>query len=369
MAGGSVTFQAQNPARSGDTSTYRNVNGQIRKTGWSNCTAFVAAMGAEFDSGVRITGTQVRKESSEPTPDPKSPGLNLVQVREVLRHHGVTIDVETPIDFDDLDDLRLAGHAIGLQLGYGPILHSPFSGSKTFKDGHIVLWLPSGDVYDPLDDGRQGLAKAPVRIPTETLRQAAGSLALSHGRTVGVGRAYAAIFPTRHPVGGAAPHVAAPVALGFGATATGSGVYQVTVAVALVRSAPSGVPKKLNVVARRARGAQVTVVATTGRGQKVGGSRVWHQVNKAGTQFMHSSVIGRVDRGIDLGFGEGGPGSPDDPELPPVVEDPDADGIDATDDTDEVDESPKTDVPELDEDESDADGDGGAGDAVLGSPA
>ena len=175
MAGGSVTFQPQNPAKSGDTSTYRNANGQIRKTGWSNCTAFVAAMGAEFDSGVRITGTQVRKESSEPIPDPEVAGPQPESRSGTCSATmGSRIDVETPIDFDDLDDLRLAGHAIGLQLGYGPILHTPFSGSKTFKDGHIVLWLPSGDVYDPLDDGRQGLAKAPVRIPREILRQAAG---------------------------------------------------------------------------------------------------------------------------------------------------------------------------------------------------
>ena len=254
MAGGSVTFQAQNPAKSGDKSTYKNLQGKIRKIGWTNCTAFVAAMGAEFDSGVKLTGTQVRRESSEPIPDPKSPGLNLVQIRDVLRNHGVRITVETPIDFDDLDDLRLAGHAIGLQLGYEPILHSKFSGSKTFKDGHIVLWLPSGDVYDPLDDGRQGLAKAPQQIPRALLREAAGSLALSKGRTVGLGRAYAAIFPTRHPVGAAAPHAAAPVNFMFGATASGAGMYAVNVAVALVRSAPSGVPQKLNVVARKRRG-------------------------------------------------------------------------------------------------------------------
>lgn len=353
MAGGSVTFQPQNPAKSGDTSTYRNAKGKIRKTGWSNCTAFVAAMGAEFDSGVRLTGTQVRQESSEPVPDAASPGLNLSQIRDVLGRHGVRIAVETPIDFDDLDDLRQAGHAIGLQLGYGPILHSQFSGSKTFTDGHIVLWLPSGDVYDPLDDGRQGLARAPVRIPREILRQAAGSLLIRKGRTVGLGRAYAAVFPTRHPVGGAAPHVASAVALGFGATVSGAGVYQVTVPVALVRSAPNGVPAKANVIARRARGTQVTVIATTGRGQKVGGSRVWHQVNKAGTAFMHSSVIGRIDRGLELGFDDGGPGSPDDRDLPPVVEDPDVLGIDESDDTDDVDESPKTDVPDLDEDEAD----------------
>jgi len=292
MAGGTVTFQAQNPAISGDPSTYVDSKGRTKKVGWTNCTAFVAAMGAEFDNGLRITGTQIRAESSEPSPDPGSPGLNLTQVAAVLRNHGLRLDVETPIAFDDLDELRVAGHAIALQLGYGPIQHTVFSGDPKFSDGHIVLWLPSGDVFDPLDDGRrQGIARAPVQIPREILRQAAGSLALSRTRTVGLGRAYAGIFPTPHPGSGVVPPEPPPVTLQFGATTAGAGEYRVTVPVALVRSGPSGVPQKANVVGRRARGARVQVFGTSDLGQSVAGSRRWHQVDRAGTQFMHSSVI------------------------------------------------------------------------------
>ena len=293
MAGGSVTFQSQNPARSGDRSTFVDAKGRTRLVGWTNCTAFVAAMGAQFDSGVQLTGTQIRKESSEPVPDPGSPGLNLTQVGAVLRNHGITIEVETPIDFDDVDDLRLAGQAIALQIGYSPIQHTSFSGDPKFKDGHIVLWLPSGEVYDPLDDGRRPeIAKAPVLIPRDLLREAAGSLLLNKatGRTVGLGRAYAGIFPTRHPASGALPQPTPPM-LAFGATASGEVEYRVAVPVGLVRSSPSGVPGKANVVDRRARGARVRVFGTTNRGQRVGGSRVWHQVNRAGTQFMHDTVI------------------------------------------------------------------------------
>jgi hypothetical protein len=297
MAGGSVSFQAQNPAKSGDKSTYINAEGKKALVGWTNCTAFVAAMGAEFDSGVRLTGTQIRQESDEPVPKAASPGLNLKQVAAVLRRHGVTMDVQTPIDFDDLDDLRLAGHAIGLQLSYAPIQKTAFSGDPKFDGGHIVLWLPSGEVFDPLDDARRtGIARAPVRIPRDILRLAAGSLLLNKatGRTVGLGKAYAGIFPTHHPVGGAAtvPQPAPPpIVFAFGATAAGAGEYRVTVPSALVRSSPGGVPKRVNVVGRRPRGGVVRVVGSTSRGQKVGGSPVWHQVNRAGTQFMHSSVI------------------------------------------------------------------------------
>jgi hypothetical protein len=214
----------------------------------------------------------------------------------VLRSHGVTIDIETPIDFDDLDDLRVAGHAIGLQLGYKPIQRTEFTGDPKFEDGHIVLWLPSGDVYDPLADGRRaGIARAPVRIPRQILREAAGSLLLNRSpqRVVGLGRAYAGIFPTRHPASGASPPVAA-AAFEFGATPSAAGEYRVRVGVALVRSGPRGVPGKANVVARRVRGARVRVFGTTDQGQRVGGSRVWHQVDRAGTQFMHSSVIAPV---------------------------------------------------------------------------
>ena len=109
--------------------------------------------------------------------------------------------MQTPISFGDLDELRLAGHAIALQLSYASLQHTKYSGDPNFGGGHIVLWLPSGDVYDPLDDGRRpGIAKAPVRIPRRLLRQAAGELVLNaRGKTVGIGKAYAGIFPKRHP--------------------------------------------------------------------------------------------------------------------------------------------------------------------------
>ena len=308
MAGGSVTFQAQNPARSGDKSTFIDAKGKRRLIGWTNCTAFVAAMGAEFDAGVHLTGTQVRQESNEPIPDPNSPGLSLTQVGAVLRRHGVTISVDTPIDFDDLDDLRQSGHAIGLQLSYRPIQNTIFSGDRAFHDGHIVLWLPNGQVYDPLDDHRRAdIAQAPVTIPTHLLREAAGGLVLNRasGKTVGIGKAYAAVFPTRHPVNGQAAdngHVGPapvmppqPVVLTFGSEPIGRGEYAVVVSAALIRSSPGGVPGRANVVGRRLRGSRVRVFGSTRRGQQVGGSRLWHQVNRAGTQFMHSSVIDPVD--------------------------------------------------------------------------
>jgi len=293
MAGGTVTFQAQNPARSGDKSTYIGFDAKGHKVqkqaGWANCTAFVAAMGAEFDSGVRITGTQVRKESTEPVPDSNSPGLNLSQVKAVLAKHGVRMDVRCPIDFDHLDELRRDGHAIALQVDYSPFLGQPFAGSKDFDDGHIVLWLPNDNVFDPLDDGRfKGIAKAPVRIPRATLRKAAGMLetdAKTHA-TVGLGRAYAGVFHQKHP-SGVVPQTTP--AKGFeGPAATD---FRVVVDVAFVRSSARGVPGKANVVGRMRRGDMVNVFATTRLGQSVGGSRVWHQVDRRATRFMHSSVI------------------------------------------------------------------------------
>src|SRR6185436_4941144 len=155
---------------------------------------------------------KIRAESSEPSPDPDSPGLSLRQVEAVLKRHGIDIDVRTPIDFDVLDELRQAGHAVGLQLSYEPIQHSKFTGDPTFDGGHIVLWLPNGDVLDPLHDHRRkGIARAPVRMPRSMLREAAGKLVLNGaGARVGIGRAYAAIFPTRHRPSGGSLVAAAP---------------------------------------------------------------------------------------------------------------------------------------------------------------
>jgi hypothetical protein len=296
VAGGTVTFQAQNPAISGDRSTHLNARGVRVKSGWSNCTAFVAAMGAQFDSGVRLTGTQVRKQSNEPVPDSRSPGLSLSQVAAVLKRHGIRIDVQTPIDFDRLDVFRRAGHAIALQLSYAPIRHTKFTGDPAFDGGHIVLWLPNGDVYDPLNDHRRpGIARAPVRMPASLLRQAAGNLIVNAaGGRVGVGRAYAAIFPTVHRPGqkpGTKPPKPRPPSLAFGAKKPHGTEFRVVVPIALVRTKPGGVPGKGNVVGRLRRGARVPVFGTTSQGQRVGGSRVWHQVDRAGRRFMHSSVI------------------------------------------------------------------------------
>jgi hypothetical protein len=83
--------------------------------------------------------------------------------------------------------------------------------------------------------------------------------------------------------------------LTFGSEPIGRGEYSVKVATALIRSSPGSVPGRANVVGRRLRGSRVRVFGSTRRGQQVGGSRLWHQVNRAGTQFMHSSVIDPVD--------------------------------------------------------------------------
>jgi hypothetical protein len=295
----SVTFQSQNPTKSGDHSTYVDALGHKKFVSWANCTAYVAAMGAEFSSGVKISGADVRRQSSEPAPDPKSPGLNLSQVAHVLKKHGVKLDVQAPIAFDDLDELRRAGHAIALQLSYASLQHTKFSGDPAFNGGHIVLWLPNGDVYDPLDDGRRkGIAQAPVRIPVDLLRRAAGELVLdAKGRTVGAGRAYAGVFLKRHPAPIPAGTDDNPVHLTFGSEPKARGSYEVVVGTALVRSSPGGVPGRANVVDRKRQGAVVHVFGTTRRGQRVGGSRMWHQINRAGTRFMHSSVIDPVDEG------------------------------------------------------------------------
>lgn len=57
------------------------------RTGRYDCTAYAAAIVTDAHTGgkTRVTGRQVRLASSEPVPDPKSPGLNLPQVDAAVR--------------------------------------------------------------------------------------------------------------------------------------------------------------------------------------------------------------------------------------------------------------------------------------------
>lgn len=185
--------------------------------GGKNCAAYSLAAGLRFDScgATRVTGRSVRALSSEPVPDPKSPGLTHEQLAEVAAKFGVTLAVHRGMPWDEVDQARDEGYGVLLAINYAPVRTTPYAGQLNFTGNHELLLLPGLD-FDPLADGRllpggHHAFKGPGQYPELLLRQAAGDLVLkvsSDGtvlKRLGQGRAYAAIFPH--------PHLATPVAV------------------------------------------------------------------------------------------------------------------------------------------------------------
>jgi hypothetical protein len=177
--------------------------------GGSNCTAAAAAAAAAYDScGARIlTARQIRAASSEPTPDPDSPGLNLVQVRDAVRKltdREVELTVFTgaaALDWDDYEERRKRGHAFITQINYTPITESPFVADPAFKRGHAIFESPES-TYDPLADGRKpGIFKHDGRLyPRQLIKEAAGEMVIQRGppvRKVGFGKVWCAMTRDR----------------------------------------------------------------------------------------------------------------------------------------------------------------------------
>lgn len=163
------------------------------KYGGANCTACAAGMTGESHTcgALRFTGAQVRAASNEPTPDPKSPGLNLAQVDSALYHLSageIDLDTHYRYPFDSLE-ARLNGGAQAILQGKRSVLVTRGEGhGNSFPGGHAIT-VGVDDIGPWLDDPLTG------RFPTTwgTLRSFAGSLVLNdQGETCGYGKAYAA---------------------------------------------------------------------------------------------------------------------------------------------------------------------------------
>jgi hypothetical protein len=187
--------------------------------GGLNCTAYVTGFAIDYATcgARRPTGEQVRAMSSEPRPDPGSPGLNLTQSAQVAAKFGVPMDKRIGLPFDTWVAMVKAGHYSILSVGYRPIRDSRFRGSETFTGGHALGVPPGFEVQDPLCDGRRaGIYRyrqgSPEPYPLDLLRRAAEMLPirLASGRwtTVyyynGPGRVWASFTPA-HPASGPAP--------------------------------------------------------------------------------------------------------------------------------------------------------------------
>lgn len=185
------TFQAQDPM----------ISGYIY--GWDSCTAFAGAMAASFDRQVRLlcTGAQVRRNSSEPVPDPRSPGLNLAQIDASLRDGwNVDLDVHYRMPWADFERQINAGRGGILQGWYAPIADSQYDAGNGFRGNHAVFVPPGWGAMDPLASGKGSLyqyAGAPYPLPM--LREYAGRLnvAPSGYSALGLGLVYAAMTRDR----------------------------------------------------------------------------------------------------------------------------------------------------------------------------
>ncbi len=180
-------FQPQNPAISGD------------RYGWVNCTAYAAAMAADFDTcgKVGLTGERVRSLSDEPIPDKQSPGLNLRQVDDALNRYGVDLETRYRLPWADFARRINKGEGAILQGSTGPFLSTKFR--STAGDINHAIYVPPGwGAIDPAADGRQSYHRydgAPY--PEDLLRRFAGRLELVPNVRLGLGLVYAAFTRDR----------------------------------------------------------------------------------------------------------------------------------------------------------------------------
>jgi len=184
------------------------------KFGRFNCTACSAGMvGQAHTCGASLfTGAQIRAASTEATPDPKSPGLNLPQVDAALfKLSGGKINLDTRIHYPFAEFQRriIEGEQAILQINRGVFIDTGNGHGNTFRGGHAIA-VGKDSVTLWADDPLTG------RFPTqwEDLRQSAGRLIVKDDGTIaGLGFVYASFSQditktvtwkaTIHPTGGA----------------------------------------------------------------------------------------------------------------------------------------------------------------------
>lgn len=143
--------------------------GKYDCTAWSTAGAIAHATQGK----TLTTGTYVRKHSSEPVPDPQSPGLNLMQVAVVAKTLGVYLDVRIgsrAVTFAEYEKRRLDDEGCIAQVSYGPIADSKYDAGGGFRGAHAIF--ENRHTYEPLADGRRaGIWRFDGRLYERSLMQ------------------------------------------------------------------------------------------------------------------------------------------------------------------------------------------------------
>lgn len=151
--------------------------------GAHNCTPVSFAVGVDYATlgGSRVTGSQIRAWSDEPSPDTSSPGMNLPQCISVCKSRlGVSWANRTGDQWADLVTNIKSGRGVVLQYMYG-VLPAEFRYSTTFVGPHASFISDVDSTgrllfYDPLrKDG------APRWVPASHVQKAALALSKKWG--------------------------------------------------------------------------------------------------------------------------------------------------------------------------------------------
>ena len=131
-------------------------------TGSVDCTAWGGALvtDAHTQGATKLSGRAIRLASSEPTPDPGSPGLNVGQVDAAiyrLTKGRVNLDTPDPRDpsRDSIKRHLIAGRWANIAVNRGVLVSRGYGGSNGFRGSHdITLHCRPGDptpiIGDPL---------------------------------------------------------------------------------------------------------------------------------------------------------------------------------------------------------------------------
>lgn len=156
------------------------------RTGRYDCTAWAQSRAiAHATCGDKVpSGRTIRVLSSEPVPDPKSPGLNLVQVAAVARKtYGVEMDVyvgSRALTWEQYENRRRSGRGAIIQVGYGPVADSEYDAGRGFRSNH-AMEEDQHQTLDSLADGRapgvyENVEGEPVLYRRSVMRRAAEQL-------------------------------------------------------------------------------------------------------------------------------------------------------------------------------------------------